>query len=308
MECSVRGPLVSPSALDGSPPSGHDHYRAFVVRHRRRRRYGRTCGRAEVPDAGFVRQTWSSKTDAKDGYADHTCHRDAQPVERHRRRDLARTGRRERHDDRHRGEARRPSAARAAAPGVLRLPLRRARAGCCSSGARWASTTPPASGRTPAAATPTPARRPSRRPPGGRTRSSGSRPSLLAEAGTVRYNHPDPDSGLVEQEYNHLFVGLVQAPLRPDPEEVGETAFVTAGGAGGAARRRTPFSAWFMTVLDAARPGDPGADGPVRPAGDVGAPAAARGTARGLERQGGPDHLAAARGVLDVARPRPPPG
>ncbi|MCS0638013.1 isopentenyl-diphosphate Delta-isomerase [Streptomyces sp. LP05-1] len=78
-------------------------------------------------------------------------------------------------------------------------------------------------------------------------------PSLLAEAGTVRYNHPDPDSGLVEQEFNHLFVGLVRSAPLPDPGEVAETAFVTA-------RELTerhasaPFSAWFMTVLDAARP------------------------------------------------------
>ncbi|MER5884826.1 isopentenyl-diphosphate Delta-isomerase [Streptomyces sp. NPDC001941] len=81
----------------------------------------------------------------------------------------------------------------------------------------------------------------------------GVSPSLMAEAGTVRYNHPDPDSGLVEQEYNHLFVGLVQAGLRPDPEEIEDTAFVTADEL--AERHATaPFSAWFMTVLDAARP------------------------------------------------------
>ncbi|MFD9375838.1 isopentenyl-diphosphate Delta-isomerase [Streptomyces sp. NPDC059999] len=81
----------------------------------------------------------------------------------------------------------------------------------------------------------------------------GLSPSLLAEAGTVRYNHPDPASGLVEQEYNHLFVGLAQAALRPDPEEVGETAFVTADEL---VKRHAeaPFSAWFTTVLDAARP------------------------------------------------------
>ena len=81
----------------------------------------------------------------------------------------------------------------------------------------------------------------------------GVSPSLLAEAGTVRYNHPDPASGLVEQEYNHLFVGLVQAEPRPDPEEIGETAFVTPAEL---AERHAaaPFSAWFMTVLDAARP------------------------------------------------------
>lgn len=75
----------------------------------------------------------------------------------------------------------------------------------------------------------------------------------MGEAGTVRYNHPDPASGLVEQEYNHLFVGLVRGPLRPDPEEVGDTAFVTPAEL--AERHEAgPFSAWFMTVLDAARP------------------------------------------------------
>ncbi|MDI3404041.1 isopentenyl-diphosphate Delta-isomerase [Streptomyces cavernicola] len=81
----------------------------------------------------------------------------------------------------------------------------------------------------------------------------GVSPSLLAEAGTVRYNHPDPESGLVEQEFNHLFVGMVQAPLRPDPAEIAETAFVTADEL--AVRHdQVPFSAWFMTVLQAARP------------------------------------------------------
>lgn len=81
----------------------------------------------------------------------------------------------------------------------------------------------------------------------------GVSPTLLAEAGTVRYNHPDPDSGLVEQEFNHLFVGLVQSPLHPAPEEVGATAFVTAGELAERHARDT-FSSWFMTVLDAARP------------------------------------------------------
>ncbi|MFC5719366.1 isopentenyl-diphosphate Delta-isomerase [Streptomyces gamaensis] len=81
----------------------------------------------------------------------------------------------------------------------------------------------------------------------------GVGPALLREAGTVRYNHPDPDSGLVEQEYNHLFVGTVTAGLRPDPQEVGETAFVTPRELA-ELREKLPFSAWFMTVLDAVRP------------------------------------------------------
>jgi isopentenyl-diphosphate Delta-isomerase len=81
----------------------------------------------------------------------------------------------------------------------------------------------------------------------------GVAPVLMREAGTVRYNHPDPASGLVEQEYNHLFVGLVREPLRPDPEEIDGTVF--AGPAELAELRRTgPFSAWFQTVLDAALP------------------------------------------------------
>ncbi|GAA2569950.1 MULTISPECIES: isopentenyl-diphosphate Delta-isomerase [Streptomyces] len=81
----------------------------------------------------------------------------------------------------------------------------------------------------------------------------GVSPSLLAEAGTVRYNHPDPVSGLVEQEYNHLFVGMVQSPLRPDPAEVASAVFVTPDEL---AERHAgdTFSSWFMTVLDAARP------------------------------------------------------
>ncbi|MDX3238335.1 isopentenyl-diphosphate Delta-isomerase [Streptomyces sp. ME03-5709C] len=81
----------------------------------------------------------------------------------------------------------------------------------------------------------------------------GVAPALMREAGTVRYNHPDPASGLVEQEYNHLFVGLVTAPLDPDPEEIGETAFVSPAELA-ALRAAGPFSAWFPTVFDAALP------------------------------------------------------
>ncbi|BBB01228.1 putative isopentenyl diphosphate isomerase [Actinacidiphila reveromycinica] len=81
----------------------------------------------------------------------------------------------------------------------------------------------------------------------------GVAPALMREAGTVRYNHPDPASGLVEQEYNHLYVGVVRAPLLPDPDEIGETLFVTPGELA-KLREDGPFSAWFQTVLDAALP------------------------------------------------------
>jgi isopentenyl-diphosphate delta-isomerase len=81
----------------------------------------------------------------------------------------------------------------------------------------------------------------------------GAAPALLREGGTVRYNHPDPASGLVEQEYNHLFVGLVHDQLRPDPGEIGEISFVTPVDLE-ELRETGPFSAWFPTVLEAAMP------------------------------------------------------
>ncbi len=81
----------------------------------------------------------------------------------------------------------------------------------------------------------------------------GIGPALLREAGTVRYNHPDPASGLVEQEFNHLFVGLVTATPAPEPREVAETVFVTPRELKDLAAGAT-LSAWFHTVLDAARP------------------------------------------------------
>lgn len=82
----------------------------------------------------------------------------------------------------------------------------------------------------------------------------GAAPAQMREAGTVRYHHEDPRSGLVEQEFNHLFVGLVDGALSPDPDEIAETAFVSPD-ALERSLREDPFSVWFSTVLDAARPG-----------------------------------------------------
>lgn len=75
----------------------------------------------------------------------------------------------------------------------------------------------------------------------------------LTDAGIVRYRHPDPDTGLVEHEYNHLFTGWVSQPPQPDPDEVSATVLVSAADLG-RLRGREPFSAWFDTVLEAARP------------------------------------------------------
>ncbi|MEU1779065.1 isopentenyl-diphosphate Delta-isomerase [Streptomyces abikoensis] len=76
----------------------------------------------------------------------------------------------------------------------------------------------------------------------------------LEPAGTVVYRHGDEASGLVEYEYNHLFVGVEDRAPSPAPDEVGETALVTADGLA-ALRADRPFSAWFPTVLAAALPG-----------------------------------------------------
>lgn len=81
----------------------------------------------------------------------------------------------------------------------------------------------------------------------------GVAPVVMREAGTVRYNHPDPASGLVEQEFNHLFVGVVTAEAAPDPAEVADTRFVTPAELA-ELDARTTLSAWFHTVMDAARP------------------------------------------------------
>lgn len=81
----------------------------------------------------------------------------------------------------------------------------------------------------------------------------GVAPALMREAGTVRYHHRDPDSGLVEQEYNHLFVGLVRDEPRLDPEEVADTAFVDSVELERLSGE-SPFSVWFPTVFDTVRP------------------------------------------------------
>lgn len=81
----------------------------------------------------------------------------------------------------------------------------------------------------------------------------GVAPTLLRTAGTVRYRHPDPVSGLIEEEFNHLFVGVIEDEPRPDPEEIEATALVTPQELA-ARHAEEPFSVWFGTVLEAARP------------------------------------------------------
>lgn len=80
----------------------------------------------------------------------------------------------------------------------------------------------------------------------------------LAPAGTVTYHFTDAETGLVEHEYNHLFVGAAPELAPPNPAEVDELILVTPAEL---ARLRTtePFSGWFDTVRAAAQPAFPAA-------------------------------------------------
>ncbi|HZD00061.1 MAG TPA: isopentenyl-diphosphate Delta-isomerase [Actinomycetes bacterium] len=81
----------------------------------------------------------------------------------------------------------------------------------------------------------------------------GIEPVDLAEVGTIAYGVTDPVSGLVEREWNHLFVGRALQDPSPDPSEVEDCASVPLDElvrvAGGAA-----FTAWFPVVLAAVLP------------------------------------------------------
>ncbi|GJO05584.1 isopentenyl-diphosphate Delta-isomerase [Mycobacterium marinum] len=74
----------------------------------------------------------------------------------------------------------------------------------------------------------------------------------LVPAGTVTYRHADAQTGLVEHEFNHLYVGRISGPPRPDPDEVSEVRMVTAAELAQLLEADS-FSGWFLTVLGAAR-------------------------------------------------------
>ena len=81
----------------------------------------------------------------------------------------------------------------------------------------------------------------------------GIEPELLTGAGTVRYRVTDPVSGLIECEWNHLFVGRATAACDPDPAEVADVAAVGLDEMDGM-RASARFTAWFPVVLAGALP------------------------------------------------------
>lgn len=76
------------------------------------------------------------------------------------------------------------------------------------------------------------------------------------EVGTFRYRAVDAGSGHVETEYDHVVVGRLAGDVLPDPDEVGDTRWVTAEEAHALvdAGVTTP---WFVDVLGIVAPRAP---------------------------------------------------
>jgi isopentenyl-diphosphate delta-isomerase len=82
----------------------------------------------------------------------------------------------------------------------------------------------------------------------------GVEPGGLVDAGIVVYTISDASSGLVESEYNHLFVGAVPQRPRPNPEEVQSVRRVELDQLTQDLMPGSEFSRWFPIVLTAAMP------------------------------------------------------
>ncbi len=81
----------------------------------------------------------------------------------------------------------------------------------------------------------------------------GIEPVDLAEVGTVAYGVTDPVSGLVEREWNHLFIGRALQDPSPDPSEVEDCALVPLDELA-RVEAGLAFTAWFPVVLEPVLP------------------------------------------------------
>jgi isopentenyl-diphosphate delta-isomerase len=77
--------------------------------------------------------------------------------------------------------------------------------------------------------------------------------SILVPAGTTTYRVTDPGSGLVEHEFNHLFVGRTEQTLRPDAREVAELDTMPLEAALALQADDPVYAPWFVIVLRSAR-------------------------------------------------------
>ena len=79
-------------------------------------------------------------------------------------------------------------------------------------------------------------------------------PEDLLDAGVVAYRVIDPVTGLVEAEFDHLFVGATGEEPSLNPEEVAAVATVDLEDPEPAALIADGFSAWYRIVVAAAAP------------------------------------------------------
>jgi isopentenyl-diphosphate delta-isomerase len=79
-------------------------------------------------------------------------------------------------------------------------------------------------------------------------------PDDLVPAGTVTYEVADPASGLVEREYDHLFVGRTTDQPQLNPAEVAEVTALSLADLAAATTDWSGCTAWFSIVLQVAMP------------------------------------------------------
>jgi isopentenyl-diphosphate delta-isomerase len=79
-------------------------------------------------------------------------------------------------------------------------------------------------------------------------------PGAFEPAGIVIYSALDRQTGLVEHEYDHLFVAAFSGAVHPNPHEVAATARVQVADLLLGERGRLEVAPWFETVMNAVAP------------------------------------------------------
>jgi isopentenyl-diphosphate delta-isomerase len=73
----------------------------------------------------------------------------------------------------------------------------------------------------------------------------------LTKAAELRYRAEDPESGLIEHEYLHIFIGRLAETPRPNPDEVGDWRWISDCALRRALRRMPHvFTPWFQLIME----------------------------------------------------------
>ena len=74
----------------------------------------------------------------------------------------------------------------------------------------------------------------------------------IEETGFIRYEALDPESGLTEREHDHIFVGIIGAPIEPNPEEIQAVRWITPIELRAEIEKQPEqFAPWLPLILDA---------------------------------------------------------